>query len=260
MNEKELLEKIYRRIDGELSGAESAELNRYLADNPEAARLEEQCRKVSGYFEAVRSGTSDPGLTPEILKRINREKYMAQKHAPQRSFVSGFWYRPVFRYAAVFAAGIFAGILILNIAGSDFQTAPTDTGRMKGTLLNTGSPQDWTTGEVTSYQSGQVKVTIRPRYSESVVEIYLDLSSVDNLETTLDYNSADFELMAVVPQQTDPNTTFSTSTDQIRILSSADNKIGIKLTNKNTLRHDIDLRISQRGNQVYQKKIIINGE
>ena len=192
------------------------------------------------------------------MKQINKEKYGSQSGPKEVRIIRNFWQRPTFRLAVAFAAGICLGLFIFSLFRADFKSTLFDYKEMKGTMTSSAAPADWTTCDVLNFQGWQVKAMIRPRYSESVVEIYLDLSSGDNIETTIDYNTDDFELMAVVPQQTDANTTFSTAINQVRILSAGDNKIGIKLTNKNKLMHDIALKINLRGNQLYQSTITIN--
>ncbi len=258
MNEKRIIEEIYRNFDGELSEAEQAELSQYIAEHPEAALIEKQWKAMQDQFAASQNTPVEPDIKPEIMKQINKQKYAPQTRSSEVRIVRNFWQQPAFRFAFTFAAGIFVGIFLFSLIKTDFKDSNAGSDKMKGTLYNAGSPANWTTGEILNFQGWQVKATFRPRFSESVVEIYLDLSSGDIMETTIDYNSGDFELMAVVPQQADAKTTFSTAEHQVRILSSGDNKIGIKLTNKNNLRHDIALKISQRGNQLYQNTVTIN--
>jgi hypothetical protein len=129
---------------------------------------------------------------------------------------------------------------------------------MKGTLSGSASPVEWTQCAVVNFQGWQVTAKIRTRYTGSLTELYLSLSSLDGIETTIGYDPMDFELLAVVPQKADANTAISTVAGQVRIQSQGDNEIGIKLTNRNNRRHDIALTISQRSNQLYQNTITIN--
>lgn len=256
MNENGIIEKIYRSLDGELDESEQADLDRYLSEHPEAALLADQCREVKNQLEKEQINAPEPNLAHEIMSRIDKEKYATQ--AVQVKIVRNFWHQPGFRFAFTFAAGIFVGIFLFSLIKTDFRSTPGDTGLMKGTFFDSASPAEWTAGEILNFHGWQVKAACRNRYTGSVVELYLDLSSGDKTETTIEFTSVDFELMAVVQQQVDPNTTISTSADQIRIQSSGDNKIGIKLTNKNSLQHEIAFKITQRDNQLYQNTIKIN--
>ncbi len=258
MNDDHIIEQIYRNLDGELNEAESAELRQYLNEHPEAALIEKQWKTVQDQFFASKNHPTEPDLKAEIMKQINQEKYGSQSGPSDLRIVRNFWQRPAFRLAVAFAAGICLGLFIFSLFKADYKSTLFDYKEMKGTMTSAPAPADWTTSDVLNFQGWQVKAMIRPRYTESVVEIYLDLSSGDNIETTIDYNPDDFELMAVVPQITDANTTFSTATNQVRIISTGDNKIGVKLTNKNKIRHEIALKINQRGNQLYQNTITIN--
>jgi hypothetical protein len=258
MNEKELIGKVYRRIDGELSSKESEELSRYLEGNPEASGIASQCEKTEALLSEAKSAGKEPDLSPEIMRRIDPGKYRRHQNTPRVFVLNDFWRRPALRYSLVFVAGIFAGLLILSVVGTDFQNRPIDNNQLKGTMTDTEPVTVWTTGDVVSFQGWQMKNTFRSRYTASVAEVYLDLSSLDQIETTIDFDNSDFTLMAVVSERVDANTIVSSSANQVRVQSSGDNKIAVKLTNLNDLQHEIIIKISQRGNQLYQKAIIIN--
>ncbi len=53
MKEKKLIKDIYRLLDGELSPEERDELERYIAQNPEAARLFNQCNIAKKQLESL---------------------------------------------------------------------------------------------------------------------------------------------------------------------------------------------------------------
>ena len=78
------------------------------------------------------------------------------------------------------------------------------------------------------------------------------------IESTIDFNPDDFDLLVVVNEVVDQQTKISTSLNQLFIQSTGINKIGIKLTNKNSRQHDISLTINRRGSQLYQNKVTIN--
>ena len=258
MNDYNFIEQIYRNLDRELSTQEQAELSLYLSEHPDAARIEKQCIAVHEQLAASQNSSVEPDLKSDIMNKIDKQKYAHQSDTPEVRIVRHFWQQPAFRFAFTLAAGIFIGVFLFSLVKADFKPTLFDNKEMKGTLSNSGAPADWITGDILNFRGWEVKATIRPRYSASVVEIYLDLSSGDVIETTLDYNSDDFDIMAVVPQQTDANTSFSTAVNQVRILSSGDNKIGIKLANKNNQQHEISIKINQRSNQLYQNTLIVN--
>lgn len=234
MNDKRIIGKIFRNPGGK------------------------QWKAVQDQIAASQNNPEVPDLKPEIMKRINREKYVRQTGGSEVRNVRNFWQQPAYRFAFTFAAGIFVGVFLFSLVKSDFKDGDNGSDKMKGTFSDAGSPSAWTNCEILSFQAWQVKTSCRTRYSSTLVEAYLDLSSDDMIETTIEFNNDDFELMAVVPQETDTNTTFSTAVDHVRVVSSGDNKIGIKLINRNDLQHDITLTINQRGNQLCQNKITIN--
>ena len=257
MNDKNFIEYIYRDLDGELTPAEREELRQYLTENPDAALIEKQCKAIHKQMSASPDISVEPDLKNAIMKQINMDKFAKKAVDSSVKIVTSFWQKPVFRYSFTLAAGIFLGVFLFSLYRADFKPALFDK-EMKGTLASQGAPADWTSGDILNFQGWQVKTALRTRYSSSVVELYLDNSSDEMIESTIDFNPDDFDLLVVVNEVVDQQTKISTSLNQLFIQSTGINKIGIKLTNKNSRQHDISLTINRRGSQLYQNKVTIN--
>lgn len=114
MTNKEIIEKIYRKLDGELSTTELHELDNYLTGHPEAAHFAKELELIKELLENELANPVDIDFKQEILKKINTEKYKESGKAEilmTRSFRS----RPAFRSGSTFVSGVFAGLKNINL-------------------------------------------------------------------------------------------------------------------------------------------------
>ncbi len=258
MNDSNFIEQIYRNLDGELIEPEQAELRRYLDEHPDAALIEKQCKAIHDRLMTSKNNLSEPDLKLEIMKQVDQKKYAKPADGSNVKIVRSFWQKPAFIYGFTLVAGIFIGVFIFSLFKADFKPNLFNDNEMKGTLSGQSSPEDWTSGDILNFQGWQMKTALRTRYSKSLAELYLDNASDEMIESTIEYNPDDFELLVVVNEVLDQQSKISTSAGQVFIQSTGINKIGIKLSNKNKLQHDITLTINRSGSQVYQNRVTIN--
>ena len=101
MTDKEIIEKIYRKLDGELTATELFELENYLAGHPEAAQFAKEWELIKQQVENEKLNPSDFDLRKEILKKIDVERYK-QPEETEILIKPGFWSRPAFRSGSTF--------------------------------------------------------------------------------------------------------------------------------------------------------------
>jgi len=114
MTDKEIIEKIYRKLDGELSTTELHELENYLAGHPEAAHFVKEWELIKEQVENELANPVDIDFKQEILKKINTEKYKEPSKA-EIIITRSFWSRPDFRFGSAFVFGVFAGLKNINL-------------------------------------------------------------------------------------------------------------------------------------------------
>jgi hypothetical protein len=116
MIDKEIIEKIYRKLDGELTAPELLELGNYLAGHPEADRFAKELELIKQQVENEKANPIHLDLKKEILKKINIEKYKQPKKA-ENSIQRGFWSRLSPGFGSAFDFGVFTGLnkIYLNI-------------------------------------------------------------------------------------------------------------------------------------------------
>lgn len=116
MTDKEIIEKIFRKLDGELTATELLELEKYLAGHPEAAQLAKEWELIRLQAEKEMAIPFNLDFKKEILKKINIEKYKQPEKA-NNSIQPGFWSRLSSGFDSAFGSGIFSGLnkIYLNI-------------------------------------------------------------------------------------------------------------------------------------------------
>ena len=120
MTNKEIIEKIYRKLDGELSATELHELDSYLTGHPEAAHFAKEWEFIKRQMESEPANPVDIDFKQEILKKINTEKYKEPGKA-EIVITRGFWSRPAFRFGSTFVFGVFAGLKNINLIVYDMK-------------------------------------------------------------------------------------------------------------------------------------------
>jgi len=120
MTDKEIIEKIYRKVDGELTAAELHELETYLAGHPEAVRFAKEWELIKEQMESELANPVDIDFKQEILKKINTETYKQPKKT-EILIMRGFWSRPDFRSGFAFVSGVFMGLKNMNLINNDMK-------------------------------------------------------------------------------------------------------------------------------------------
>jgi anti-sigma factor RsiW len=122
------IELVNAEIDGALSIATRAELNRMLLADPAIRNLRDEMRRVCQALDAVRRDEIPDGLHASIMSALPVASTPRGKPV-----VSGRFGRPLLRYAAVFAGGLLVSALAFRFVGSG--SPGLDPRELAGTLI-----------------------------------------------------------------------------------------------------------------------------
>jgi hypothetical protein len=260
MTEKEINDKIYQKLEGELSEAAEQELDNFLATRPEHLRTLQQWQTVARHLDTDKVAPESIELKQEILKRINMDTY---KQPPKRTpdvIVRNFLTGSAVRLGLAFALGVFAGLMIFTFIKADFTGSAEDETEMKGTIVNSRSFDSMKTAGVLQFDSPVAKAICNVRYSTQIVEIRLDLSSELPVKTTIEFDFNSFEVLNSQNVSVNDQTTAIAASNFIQINNTGDNKFIFQLRNKNSLPHQLAFKIYQNGFPVYQNAVQVNQE
>jgi hypothetical protein len=260
MTEKEIIRKIYRKLDGELSDADKSDLENYLSAHPDAAQFSGESELIKKHFHHWQKDQVEIDLKPEILKKINMETYKQPPKKDGISIVRSFWTQPVFRFGFTFVLGVFAGFLIFSVARVNFYGADGPADEMKGTFYDSRSFDSMKTADILQFDCPQAKAICNVRYSTKIVEVRVDISSSGPVKSTIEFDYNDLALLNVQNVSVNDQSTAMAGGNFIQINNVGDNKFIFQLLNKNSLPHDITFKIYQNDSPIYQNAVQVNKE
>jgi len=260
MTEKEIIEKIYRKLDGELTAADQREIEDYLSDHPEVAQLSKEWELIKTQMNKEQTAFVDIDLKQEILKRINMETYKQPPKEAGFLIVRSFWSRPAVRFGFSFVLGVLVGMVIFSFLKVDFKGTGASTKEMKGTLYDSRSFDNMKMADVLQYEGPLGKAVFNVRYSTKTVEIRVDISSLSLVRSTIEFDYNNFNVLNVQNVSVNDQSSAMTGADLIQINNVGDNKFIIQLYNKNSLSHNIDFKIYQNDSPIYQNSVQVNKE
>jgi hypothetical protein len=114
--------------------------------------------------------------------------------------------------------------------------------------------------DVLQYESPLAKAICNVRYSTKIVEIRVELSSLNPVKATIEFDFNNFEVLNVQNVMVNDQSTALAASNYIQISNVGDNKFIIQLYNKNSLPHYIDFRIYQNESPIYQNSVQVNKE
>ena len=260
MTEKEFIEMAERKMDGELTSAEQAELENHLRHNPEAAQSSKEWNLIRMKMEQERLNFTDIDLKNDILKKINMEMYKQPPGKDEIVIVRSFWSQPAFKFGLTFVLGVFAGFMIFSFLKVDFKGSGSSTDELKGTFFDSRSFDNMKTADVLQYESAFAKAVCNVRYSAKIVEMRIDLSSTNPVKTTIEFDYSDFAVLNLQSVSVNQQSSAMASANSIQIYNVGDNRFVIQLYNKNNLPHNISFKILQNDSPIYQNSIQVNKE
>jgi hypothetical protein len=116
MKDDRYIELVNREISGEITPEESAELERYLGDNPDAARVRRQLQETSALLGGVGDVEPPPHLKRHIMNQIDFNRYRTEERRPVLNLLGRarrLGLRPRLVYA--FAAGVAVGLVLFTV-------------------------------------------------------------------------------------------------------------------------------------------------
>lgn len=142
MVDREYIELMHLEIDGLISANDRQRLHRYLEAHPEAQQLFDKLHKVCHLLDKVEEVEPVEDLRERILGRIDFDRYVKEVRArarpnPLKSLLNTWTYRPRFRYAYAFSAGLVLGLLVSFLLFAEvFEQASVKPSQVSGTVVS----------------------------------------------------------------------------------------------------------------------------
>lgn len=256
MNDHNIIELIHRDLDHELDPGEKQKLMDLLKHNPEAEAYYRDWQYIQSGLEENRELAPEISLTKEILNRIPMEAQTT--HKPEPLIRVSFWNRPAFRYSVIFIAGVFLGFLAFTFLMPARETTRPASEQLKGSFYDSRTFDQMTTADNLFFENPMVKASFDVRYSTSIVEIRVSLSSLYPVQGLImfDYNS--LQPMNVVNLSVNDQSTIMAASNYVQINNAGSNQYVIQLLNKNSLPQQVSIKIVQNDVPIYQNAVTVN--
>jgi hypothetical protein len=144
MTEEDFMDLVDKVICGEITEAERAELEAYLAENEEARMLYEQTVETCDLLGKVKDLEPPPDLEDRIMRSVDTERYHARRVPEPRPSIWRTIFQPRFRLAYAFSLGIIVGLLVYSqiggfgIGGYRAGSGRIDVTHLYGTIAGKG--------------------------------------------------------------------------------------------------------------------------
>jgi hypothetical protein len=256
MISRKITDLIHRDFEGELSESEKLELGEILKNDPEAMQYRKDWTQIESGLAENRMITEKVSLAKEILNRIPMEAQMTHRAEPL--IRPKFWNRPAFRYVTFFIAGILIGFFSFSVFMPGGKSGSVSADQIKGSFYDSRTFDQMKVADNLAFENPMVKSSFDVRYSSSVVEIRVSLSSLYPVQGLImfDYNS--LQPMNVVNVSVNDQSTIMASSNYVQINNSGNNQYIIQLLNKNSLPQQISIKIIQNDMPIYQNAVTVN--
>lgn len=188
------------------------------------------------------------------------ETYKQPPKKDEIVFVRSFWSRPAVKFGFVFVLGVFAGFMIFSFLKIDFNGDNSAPSEMKGTFYDSRSFDNMKTADVLQFEGPQVKAVCNVRYSPKLVELRVDISSLNPVKAAIEFSYNELAVLNMQNLSVNSQSSAMAAANSIQIFNVGDNKFIIQLLNKNNLPHNISFKILQNDSPIYQNTIQVNKE
>ena len=186
------------------------------------------------------------------------DKHSLLHENPEVNAIRTKWPLIWIRLTIVFILGFLTGfILFTSVRGCKKNPEVQITGKqVAAAVLPPGD--SLVAAEPLHYDSPLAKATCKVRYSEKIVEVRIDLSSLYPVKSLLEFDVNNFSVLTVRHVSVNDQSNTMTAANYIQFNSVGDNKYTILLSNNNNLPHKFDFTISQNDVKIYQNFVEVN--
>ena len=243
------VELINADIDGEISSAEKAELEAFLADSPEAQALHATLLALNVSLDSLPGLNSPPHLKHTIMASITQPK--PSRQSENANSVRGLFAAPALKYAATFAAG---AILTLSLVSSDraSQRAFDDVTGLVGTIADPvpGGPGVHTA----QISQKEVAGTVTLRSSGPILIVDFDLVSSGPVDIVASYSDQTIWFNGFA-QLESPGASISAESGRVTMHIDGKRRYAVFLHNAGDRDITINLQFMLNGEAVYNMDI-----
>ena len=233
-------------IDGELSAAESAELQAYLAQSEEGRALHKELSSLCSTLGAAESLDPPPHLRHAIMGSLQPTR--VKPESP--SFLQTLFATPALTYAATFAAGVFLTLSLVN-SGQLSNQAFDDVTGLVGTIAD---PVNADLESSVAVDKTQIAGTVSLRSAGSMLILDFDLVAVDPIDIEADYDDKAMWFNGFAQLESN-GTAISADAGRVMVRMDGKRRYAVYLQNEDGRETTVSLRFMADGKVVHEASL-----
>lgn len=246
MIDKKYIELMNKEMDNVISEDEKTALHKYLSNNNDAKKYYNELLLTNDYLEALPDPEPSENLKKYIVNSIDFSRYSAS------DYIKSFWsflYRPKFKYAYIFTAGILAGIIIISIFSNSFNYKDTS-----GTIGVENIKPEMIKEIPLKFSDISGKIELLKKGTNFTV--YADFNSTQKFDFVITYGN-DVEFQSVNPKS-NSNIEFSNGENSIKTTSEGVQQYRFLFSKSGNKISSVNIQLIKFDNIVYQDELKLN--
>ena len=234
-------------IDGEIGGAEKAELESYLEQNAEGRALQAELLAFCASLENLEAEDPPPHMRHVIMNSVAPER-TTKPGVP--GFLRTLIATPAVTYAVTFAAGVFLTLSLVN--SSQISSRAFDD--MTGLVGTVAEPIDAETAAVVAVDKSNIAGTVSLRSTGSILILDFDLVAVDPIQIEADYSDRTIWFNGFA-QLESSGTTVSAESGHVTLGMEGKRRYAVYLQNEGDRKTTVNLRFKADGEVVHEASL-----
>ncbi len=259
ISEKQM-ELINREIDGVNSAAESEELKKIMAENPEAKAYYDSLEELSNKLGTLEDVEPSPHLTKHIMNSIPAPK---TSRAEKKGFFKSLFSVPQYvfkpQYASVFAGGLVFGLVLFFVITSTINPTGIDLGDIAGTLISRDKKQDFENANSFKIHTSEAYGRVDFKQSKELVLVEINLRTNKELELLFEFDSFDISFNSFKQFQK-KNNGLAINSRYVKFTNNGDNKYLFLFNSLTQNEKTFNFKMMSQGRTVMEKSISVKSQ
>jgi hypothetical protein len=254
MIDEKYIELINKEIDGLNTQEESADLHRYLKENPDAYQFCDEMVQTAQLLNEVDEIDPSANLKKNILNSIDPKLYRTKiKESISKSSIFDIFLKPKPRLAYVFTLGLVAGLLIYSIFFTNLHQQTMDEDDLYGTI---GINENVNVNKLQSIpiESSELNGLINLNRIENVFFFEVVLVSSNEYELLFEFEPQMIDFHTFTPLD-NKKYTIDNSDNHFQVSCSGQNKFSVFFRSFSENGVNINIKLTLSGKMLLSKEV-----
>ena len=251
--EQKYIDLINAEIDAEISAADQALLDAYIAQNADARALRDELRALSGELATMEAVTPPADLRQPVMRQVRTEAQRAITAGGISDMLAGLFAQPLVRYGMSFAGGV---ILTVTLIGSDqaSRQAFDDVTSLVGTMSDTETGGALSSEDSMTLTLNELAGSVSLRSAGPLMVLDFDLASENPVEIVATFNDRDiwFNGFAQLESQ---GTSVAAGTGSVTVRMEGQRRYAVYLHNASQDAATVSLRFIAAGETLHEGQL-----